>query len=380
MAVANTSSELIAQMDAALVVAEKAHADEVVPDLNLSDQLIAALDKLSSNAQAASAAFTNVVTCLAIKAANPQVDVRYHQTQIQDATPKPAGFNFRGPSEGTVYPWLNQHRFEGAKSGWQTRTLERPKPYTLDYDENIQYVKAEFLTVFDRIETHGEAASQALTYLLYKQVIKRELSGIQLAVPKLQDIGSIVELFRSHFFYTYKASKGASRLPVLALHAVYRALVPELRRFAGKSLRPLQEHSAADSQTGSIADIEVGDDESGEIFEAVEVKHGLQITEAIALSVREKVMAKEVDRYYILTTHDKCEVEADVKSVIANIKALYGCQVIANGVLPSLRYYLRLLEDPSVVFPAYVDLLREDKAVAHEHREAWNQAVQHLTL
>lgn len=370
---------VIIQLDSALNSAETAHAHAVAPDVHLSDSLVWSLDLLSANAQAASAAFTNIVTCLAIKAANAGIDVRYHQKQIQKQTPRPADFNFRGMSESTVYPWLSHHRFEGARSGWQTRTLERPKPYTLDYDENIEHVKVPFLTVFDRIEEHGESAIGALVYLIYKQVIKRELNNITLSIPKLQDIVAIAELFRAHFFYPYRASKGASRLPVLALHAAYSILVPELRRFQGKSLRPLQEHSAADSQTGSVGDIEVGDDASGAVFEAIEVKHQLPITAAVALGVQDKVMDKDVKRYYILTTSDKCEADEDAKSIIRNIKAIYDCQVIANGVMPSLRYYLRLLDDPSAIFPAYVELLRTDKAIAHEHRTAWNAVVQDVS-
>lgn len=373
-------TEVLTKLDAALAVAETAWSGEAAPQVHLSARFQAALETLSVNAQAASAAFTNVITCLAIKAARPVVDVRYHQVQIQSDTTRGAGFNFRGVSEDAVYPWLSRHRFDGAKSGWQTRTLERPKPYTMTYDENIGRIKNEFLTVFDEVETKEQSAMDALIYLTYKQVIKREQSKITLSVPKIQDIAAIVELFRSHFFYDYKASKGASRLPVLALHATYSVLVTELRRYKGKTLRTLQEHSAADSQTGSLGDIEVVEDENGAVFEAVEVKHGLQITEAIAADVQQKVMDKAVERYYILTTHDKCDADEGAKAVIGNIKAVYNCQVIANGVMPSLRYYLRLLDVPSSVFPAYVELLRNDKAIAHEHRTAWNAVVKNLSL
>lgn len=112
-----------------------------------------------------------------------------------------------------------------------------------------------------------------------------------------------------------------------------------------------------------------------EIFEAVEVKHNLSITEAIAADVQLKVMDKVIARYYILTTHQNCEPDEGAKRIIDNIKAVYDCQVIANGVMPSIRYYLRLLDDPSAVFSAYVDLLQSDKAIAHEHRTGWNDVV-----
>lgn len=374
------AADALAKLDDALVSAEGLFAAGSTPSAALSDRLQTSLDGLHARAQAASAVFTNIVTCLAIKSARPDVDVRYHQTQIQKDTDRPAGVNFRGISEDVVYPWLSRNRFEGAKSGWQTRTLERPKPYLLTYDENIAHVKTEFLAVFDEIEEQGQSAFDALTYLVWKQVVRREEVRITLSIPKTQDISTIVELFRLHFFRSYKGAKGASRLPVLALHAIYTVMVPELRRYSGKSVKPLNEHSAADSQTGSIGDIEVSDDDTLEIFEAVEVKHNLSITEAIAADVQLKVMDKAITRYYILTTHQNCEPDEGAKRIIDNIKAVYDCQVIANGVMPSIRYYLRLLDDPSAVFPAYVDLLQSDKAIAHEHRTGWNDVVMGISV
>jgi len=368
-------NNIIDSLDKALVAAEEAFAAQEAPKVNLSSRLQSALDVLHSKAKAASAAFTNIVTCLAIKVSNPQVDVRYHQTQIQKNTERPAGFNFRGISELQVYPWISRNRFEGAKSGWQTRTLERPKPYTLGYDENIAHVKGDFLAIFDELEERGQNAFDALVYLLHKQVVRREDMKITLSIPKTQDINVIVDMFQSHFFQSYKGAKGASRLPVLALHAIYSVMLPQLQRYKGRSVMPLNEHSAADSQTGSLGDIEVSNDAGGGIFEAVEVKHAIQITEKVVADVQEKIMDKSISRYYILTTHQNCEPDSGAKKIIENIKHVYECQVIVNGVMPTIKYYLRLMDDPSDVFPAYVALLQKDKAVAHEHRTAWNDVV-----
>lgn len=246
----------------------------------------------------------------------------------------------------------------------------------MDYDENIAGVKTEFLTVYDEIEEQNASAESALVYIIYLQILKREKSKIDLAVPKTTEISSIVDLFKRHFFKNYAGTKGASRLPVLALYALYGVVIPELRRYEGKSLRPLQLHSAADSQTGSLGDIEVVDDETGEIFEAVEIKHNFPISESIADDVQRKVMSKAISRYYVLTTHDKCDPDPGAKKIFDNIKDIYNCQVIANGVMPTMRYYLRLLDDPSSIFKAYVSLLREDKTIAHEHRVGWNEIVQ----
>jgi DNA (cytosine-5)-methyltransferase 1 len=372
----DVGASCLEKLDLALDLAEETFANGLELELALSDRLRDSLDVIHSNAKRASAVFTNIITCLAIKSAKPYADVRYHQTQIQKDTKRSAGVNFRTISENTIYPWLDRNNFEGAKSGWQTRTLERPKPYTIDYDENIAFVKRDFLIIFDELETNGESGFNALAYLVYKQVIKREDVKIKLSIPKTGDINIIVDLFSRHFFQTYKDSKGASRLPVLALHAIYSVMVQEVQRYSGKSVVNLNEHSAADAQTGSIGDIEVLDDTTGEVFEAVEVKHNIQISQTIAASVRSKIMDKSVNRYYILTTHKDCTPDDGAKSIIGNIQAMYNCQVIANGVLATIRYYLRLLVDPSNVFKNYIELLKNDKVITHEHRTVWNSIIE----
>lgn len=339
----------------------------------ISDRLTHALAEMSRLSQKASTGFTNIVTCLAIKAAMPNVDIRYHQVQIQHQTDRGAGFNFRGLSEKLIYPWLNAQAFEGAKSGWQTRTFERPKPYMLDYDENIGDIKDAFLTIFDEIEVHGQSATQALAYLMYLQWLHRESKQISLSIPKTQDISLIINLLSKHFFYPYKASRGASRLPVLALYAVYEVMLGQLERYKSMALKPLEAHSAADSQTGAVGDIEVIRTDNAQVFEAIEVKHGIALNERIIHDAANKIMDKSIDRYYILTTHAACEPDEALAQKIATIKSLHHCQLIANGVIPSLKYYLRLLTDPSHVLPRYVALLSTDPSIKHEHREIWNK-------
>lgn len=368
-----TVHELVLQaLDAAYADSARDYAQDLRPDYGLNERMRAALCELSRCSGKAATGFTNIVTSVAIKAAMPHVDVRYHQVQIQHLTTRPAGFNLRGVSEKTIYPWLAAKRFDGAKSGWQTRTFERPKPYILSYDENIGDIKEAFLTIYDELEEQHQPAEAALRYLLWLQIEVREKKNIDLALPSTDDVMLITSFFEQHFFRRY-AGKGASRLPVLALHSLYQIMVEELLRFKGMRLAELQPHSAADSQTGSLGDIEVVDT-AGVTFEVVEVKHNLEITPAIFQTVREKVMTKKVNRYYVLTTHKNCNPDG-FKREITDIQQLFSCQVIVNGVIPSLRYYLRMLSKPSHVFPGYIRLLQRDASVTHEHREAWNNII-----
>lgn len=369
----NTKVVIQAALDDALSRAEEVFNADKLPDFEVSLRFKKALDVVSNLSGKATTGFTNIVTCLAIKVAKPTADIRYHQTQIQNQTDRPAGFNFRGVSETIVAPWLSGLMFETAKSGWQTRTFERPKPYRMNYDENIGDIKDAFLACFDEIEEHAQSASNGLAHLMFLQLVRRENKSITLAIPKTTNIALILSFFSNHFSYKYKSSKGASRLPVLALYAIYKVMIGELERFKGKELRPLEEHSAADSQTGATGDIEIIDPKTASVFEALEIKHEIQISFGVIQSVQHKIMDKAIDRYYVLTTHQHCEPNEELTRQIAKIQTMYHCQIIVNGVLSTLKYYLRLLSDPGKVLPEYTALLKSEKTVSHEHREVWNK-------
>ena len=242
----------------------------------------------------------------------------------------------------------------------------------LSYDENIGAIKKPFLATYDYVETKNESAQKALAFLLFRRIELREKSKISLAIPKIQDVLQITKLFSDHFFYEYKDSKGGSRLPVIALHAIYKVLMQELSRYSGKILKDLDLHSAADSQTGSIGDIEIANAD-GSIFEAVEVKHLIPISRELVDIAKQKIRGSQVDRYYILTTLSRHEPNEEVMKEVENVKRLLGCQMIVNGVLPSIKYYLRLLSNPGAVLPVYVKELENDKAVGFEHRDIWNK-------
>lgn len=242
----------------------------------------------------------------------------------------------------------------------------------MDYDENIGAIKEPFLTVYDEIETKRQNAKLGLALLMLRRIELREKTRISLAIPKIQDILQITHLFEQHFFYLYKDSKGGSRLPVLALHSIYKVLMTELNRYQGKTLKKLELHSAADTQTGSIGDIEIANSD-GSVFEAVEVKHQIPLSKELIDIAKQKIRGSQVDRYYILTTHPMHEPNEDVIREIETVKRLLGCQMIANGVIPTIRYYLRLLSSPGDVLPYYVQELETDKAISFEHKDVWNR-------
>ena len=99
------------------------------------------------------------------------------------------------------------------------------------------------------------------------------------------------------------------------------------------------------------------------------------ITVDIIEDCAKKIMPHNLNRYYVLTTHTECEPGECEKAKLKEIKDRIGCQMIVNGVIPTIQYYLRLLEKPSSVFVPYAELLKNDFAISHEHRAAWNDIV-----
>lgn len=115
---------------------------------------------------------------------------------------------------------------------------------------------------------------------------------------------------------------------------------------------------------------------NGNAFEGVEIKHGLPITGQLVADAYEKFKIYPTDRYYLLTTANMDAADwTAIEYEITRIRRIHGCQVIVNGVYSTLKYYLRLLENPADFIDRYVELLKVDETVKFPHKDAWNQLV-----
>lgn len=206
-----------------------------------------------------------------------------------------------------------------------------------------------------------------------------EESQIKLIRPFAFGCNNLVEILDKHFHSIYKA-EGASRLPVLAFYAVYECLMNEATRFKNKTLLQIESHTSADARSGRIGDIEIID-ENKRVFEAIEIKHGITISLQLVLDAYAKFRTTAVKRYYILSTAPQVDTQEwdKIQAQVQGIKNVHGCQLIVNGVMPSLKYYLRLLNDPFEFIDRYVNLLETDIALKFEHKEKWNKIIGELS-
>jgi len=280
-------------------------------------------------------------------------------------------------------------------SGWLTRSLEQAHPFTLEFPGRIRNrpVKEAFLQILDDIEENRadpkkylHAVFTSLIDLMERSKVnlplleRRNGSSIHTAKTDVVTIESIVNLLKYQFSFNYRVA-GASRLPVLAVYSAYEMLIA-LERYEGKVLSPLKSHTTSDIKSGGIGDIEVLDG-NGDFFEAVEIKHNIPISPTLVRNAYQKFTEASVCRYYLLTTAaPDVDEPATVDRLVHQIHRQHGCEVIVNGILSSLKYYLRLLSDPKLFLNCYSKNLQLDfnqnTDIKEIHLRYWNELLDSL--
>lgn len=287
------------------------------------------------------------------------------------------GTKNRSTDAAHVTPFLKRHGLtscaaSGAESG---RNFERPYPYTLNYEAKPKGKgnREAFLGVIHAIQVEGVDPFPCIVLFMALDLRNKQKVVFEYPQPEGLTIQEIFDAFIKH--YQNAQGQGRSRLPVLAIQAVYQCLVVELLRYQDTLLRnPPNRHTANDKE-GWIGDIQI-DRLDGTPFEGVEVKSGIKITSDMVRALPKKFAGQAVDRYYILSTADpyigKNELD-EVMQAVEKVRQETGCQVIVNGLNQSLRYYLRLVSGPNNFLTNYTEQIQRDLDVKDEHRALWAQ-------
>lgn len=319
--------------------------------------------------------FTVLLTSLVYKSLHPEQDVRRHQANMEN------GYSGRSFDTKYVTPFMKQKRFLGAmkESGWLTRSLEQNIPYELDFPGKIQNknVKAAFLNILNDVEVNGADPEKYVTAIMAYSIKCKKDKTVILVNPIEKEtsltINEIMTSLHEHFYFQYK-SRGASILPVVALYSIYQCITDELKRFNGKTLDKLASHNSCDKSSGETGDIVVRNDNDNSIYEVVEVKFEIPVNAIMIEDAYKKISEKPVQRYYLLSTVTPSEDDrVAIDEMICKIREEHGCQIIVNGVFPTLKYYLRLLDNTDIFVEKYVKNLSENTEINFEHKIAWNK-------
>lgn len=307
-----------------------------------------------------------LITSLVRKIETPSQDVRYHRRGL------PGGYSGRSYDTKYITPFLKERfpQIAMKEAGWLTRSLEQAHPYTLDYPGKIRKIKQPFLLILNDVEVNKASAENFLIaifiQLINQTIQQKKLIEIKPPIEKDIDINSIINCLETLF-----SLPGSSKLPVLAIHSLYEVMIREVGRYSNKILKPLRAHTSPDMRAGEIGDIEVVD-ANGKYFEVIEIKHLKAINIVDVKDAYDKFKTHPVKRYYLLTTAEpfiRKEEEEKIEQILSQIKKEHGCEVIINGILPAIKYYLRLLRNSYLFIEAFTNKLREELTRGVEIRE-----------
>lgn len=308
------------------------------------------------------------LTLLGYKYLCPAQDIRAHKEEYNN------GFSARTYDTKVTIPFLIERSLpRSVETHWLTQTISFAPVLERSVQLKTQPKICGPLFV-EVVNDANDASNMEVVYfmmvaIMMELIMIRNKDKVVMTKPKSLPIDSVKNIMHEHFFHKYKSN--APRLPQLAIYALYQCLVGKMARFEGQSLEPLQRMKSADRKAGTVGDIVVSRD--GVPVEAVEIKHGKPISIIDVSEAIEKVRAEMVDRYYLLSTSGVNLEDADI---IIEKKASFlkqnGCEIIVNGVVDTIGYYLRLLPSTTEFVASYVTLVESDPDTGYEHRNSWN--------
>jgi len=212
-----------------------------------------------------------LMACLLAKTDRPQVDPRKPYTEIGDED----SFSGRTYDEAFVTHFINKHRLPcNTTTAFLTpalRNIDRPLTTNVEIVGRPRQLYTYTLQLLDNVHTGQITAKDLLAEVIRHLLLMRNekdqrmatlLAGLHHSEGSLPlSSEAIVNLTEQHL-----ACKNSSRLPVLIVAAAYQVAGDKL----GERLMPLQQHNAADEQTGAMGDIEiclVNDDQVVTVYE-----------------------------------------------------------------------------------------------------------------
>ena len=358
------------------------HIERISNDLN-NQSLLTDCNLIIEKSYSQKGVFTVLVTLLFYKMKHEKQDIRLHKVELRSSSDvNKKGFSGRSFDTKYITPNLKKLGLPSmAESGWLTRSLEQAAPYDMNFPGKISGgIKDAFLNIINEVEVKGFSPNKVFIYLINKAFIKASENIV--SIDKLESSESIsilqlVNILDAQFHNNYGTS-GAAKLPMLAFHAIYQILLKELNKFSGCSLPAIGSYTASDRTSKTAGDLEVFDS-MGSLQEAIEIKLSIPIDIHMVRRAKEKIYKFNPKRYYILSTAEVLQSDIhDIYAEIDEIKREHGCQLILNGVLHTLKYYLRLIDNVEEFISIYSNLIEKDSELKFMHKQYWAQQIKLL--
>ncbi len=364
-------------LDKALNKAKKIIKDNKKIKLNslIKKDIDVLIDKIEQNKSLVSA----ITTSLIKKIIDPNQDIRLHRTDFEN------GYSARSLDTNFTSPFFKKYfpKYANKESAFLTLATRERIKWNLTEGNNLKIrnkeLKERFLNIFEQIESNKLKAEDYLLYLFFKllELTSDDELILQKVEKNIKNVGNIniniiLEMLSSHFDLKY-----ASRLPVIAIYSIYQTLFPLLKKYDNKHLVGLNVHTSSDKH--SYGDIEIYNEDNTP-YEIVEIKHNIALNKYLIFDIIKKIDNLKVNRYYLLTTYknsfENVYEEKEINDLILQFKQNKGVDIIANGILTTLKYYLRFIDDYNLFLENYTkNLLIDSKnstEIKSDHLKKWS--------
>jgi len=314
-----------------------------------------------------------LMACLLGKINDSKVDIRKPYTEIAGK----GTYSGRGYDEQFVEPFVIKHKLPtNSTTAFLTpafRNIDRRLTTDLVLVGRPRQVYTNVLELLDLVEKGRLDASDVLQEIMrFLVIIKaenetrmkqllRELKHDEDTLPLSSE--QIVTLLQQHL-----SSKNASRLPVLMVAAAYLSVKDRL----GETALPLQSHTAADRQTGSIGDVEVTLVNDDQVISCYEMKDKRVTIVDIENAIKKiATLDYKIDNYVFITTD---VIEDEVNRFATSIYDNTGVEIAILDCIGFVRHFLHFFFRHRTSFlDIYQSLLlaEPDSSVSQPLKEAF---------
>jgi len=323
------------------------------------------------------------VTTLLKKIISPSQDIRLHMVKFD------GGYSARGLDTEVTTRFFKKYFPKYANKETAFLTKATRTEIIWDFENGVKLplrskqLISPFLELIDKIQNETINLRDTITYIFGRLYLLSQSSQMIFdSVIESSDfsdiinINTIIEMLNEHF-----NCKLASRLPVIAIYSAYQQLKGVSKRYENKILRPLNVHTSSDKH--GYGDIEIWNNNNTP-FEMIEIKHNIPIDRGLIFDVTKKSENTSIERYYILTTYknsfENIEEEQYINNLILKIKKESNLEIIPNGIMYSLKYYLRFIDNYHEFLKTYTNELIVDAKNSTEikdfHITEWQRIIQ----
>lgn len=361
----------------AIQIIEGQRPDTIPSEIKMS------IDPLLNKIESDKSLIQVVITTLLKKKISPQQDIRLHMSKFEN------GYSARVLDTKITTAFFKEYfpKYANKETAFLTKATRSEIIWNFTEGKKLPLRSKDligpFLNLIDKIQKEALNLDLCMIYIFAQMYILSKNS--QMILDKVAEasnfysvinINTIIEMLKKHF-----ESRLSSRLPVIAIYSVYQQLFKTSKRYEGKILRALNVHTSSDKH--GYGDIEIWN-ANGTPFEMVEIKHKIPIDRGLIFDVTKKSENTTIERYYILTTYENSfenvNEEKYINNLVLKIKQENDLEIIANGIINSLKYYLRFVEDYHEFLKTYTDELIVDAKNSTEvkdfHIEEWQRILE----